>query len=349
MTVSPTGDPVERARRLLLDGGPDLLGSAGPFEVTVVATEERPDSTLRRIRLADGLRSRSFYLKTLRTTPATRPGQLAAVTAEHRVLVDLHERFASLAPLSVVKPVACLPESFSLLTEEAAGRGLNLLLSSPNPIRPDGRLRRHTDLCRLAGAWLRHFHAMTAPPAGGRYDVSEIFGYCEERLRLMLSQPGGGLDLDTALALERHVRRLASRVTAPELELVGRHNDFRPENVVTDGRSLTLLDFTGFTYGPRLYDFMKFWLRLENLSQGLLPRRRRAAALQAAFHEGYGPAVDPRSPLADLLRVAYAIDKISEAVDPTLPRPPWSRRLVMANWYRSQRQWLWRVAQGDSP
>lgn len=345
-TAALSGDPLEEARRLLLDSGREHLGTGGPFQATVVATEERPESTLRRIRLTDGVRIRHFYLKTLRATAVTRAEQLAAVTAEYRVLRHLHERFVPLAPLAVVKPIACLPECLSLLTEEAAGRRLNLVLSAASPLRPSRQLRRHEDLCRLAGEWLRHFHSIMATT--GRYDVSEIFGYCEARLQLILSRPGGGLDLDTALVIERHVRRLASRVTPAELELVGRHNDFRPENMLTDGRGLTVLDFTGFTSGPRLYDFMKFWLKVENLSQGLLPRRRRAAALQGAFRDGYGSAADPRSPLAELLRVAYAVDKISEAVDPALPRPPWSRRLVMAHWYRSQRQWLCRVAQGDA-
>jgi len=345
-STAVAADPVQWACRFLVASGRDHLGTDGAYRAAVVATEERPESTLRRIRLGDGSRSRHFYLKTVRATPETTAAQVAAVTTEYRVLATLHEHFRSLSPLSVVKPIACLPEGLSLLTEETVGRPLNLVLAGTNPLRGAGNLRRHADLCRLAGAWLRHFQAITATPSRARYDVAEILGYCEARVQLMLSRPESGLDLDTALAVERHVRRLASRVGSAELELVGRHNDFRPANMLTDGRSLTVLDFTGFTSGPPLYDFMKFWLKLEDLSQGLFPRRRRAAALQAAFREGYGP-VDLGTPLAELLRYAYAVDKLSEGVDPALPRPPWSRRPVMAQWRRSQRQWLRRMAQGD--
>jgi hypothetical protein len=349
-TVASTGpviaDPVEWACRLLVEGGREHLGTGGPYRAWVVATEERPESTVRRVRLEDGNRTGHFYLKTVRATPDTAAEQMRAVAAEYRVLADLHAHFQPLSPLSVVRPIACLPEALSLLTEEGAGGRLDRVLAGTNPIRAAGALARHGDLCRLAGSWLRHFQTVAVGPRQGLYDVSEIFGYCEARLQLMLSEPESGLDLDSALAIERHVRSLAGQVSSAELGLVARHNDFRPANMLTDGRSLTVLDFTGFTSGPRLYDFMKFWLKLEDLSQGLFARRRRASVLQAAFQDGYG-GIDPESPLAKLFRYAYAIDKLSEAVDPTSPRPPWSRRAVLAQWRRSQRQWLCRVAKGE--
>jgi len=298
------------------------------------------------ISVGDDRTERRFFLKTLHGGAATHSQRRRAIAAEYDTLLRLRESFADSSHLTVVRPVACFPEDLSLLTEEWRGRpgdtvlGGGRLLSS----RPDRKGGQY--LCGLAGEWLRLFQSFIVPTTRAPFDLSQLFAYCDERLKIIVDSRNGGLDARTASGLTRRLDDLARDVGPEELSLVARHNDFRPENMLTDGVRLAVLDFTGITWGPRLYDFMKFWMKLEDLGAPPFGRARTARFLQAAFVEGYGH-VEVRSPLALLIRAAFTLDKLSEAVDPDLPRPSLSRRPAMMLWYRLQRRRLLAFLQGE--
>jgi hypothetical protein len=103
---------------------------------------------------------------------------------------------------------------------------------------------------------------------------------------------------------------------------------------VTDGARIAVLDFTGFTHGPALYDFMKFWMKLDDFRFGPFFGATRVAGWQAAFTEGYGGG-DLGGPLARFLALANRLDKLSEALDgPAARRSP--RGLLARRWYDGQ-------------
>lgn len=345
--AAPPIPSVQRACQILVGDGHRHLGVQGPFTATPVAVEQRPDSAIHVIRLAAPTAERRFFLKTLRSTPGARQETVTALMTEYRVLTDLRARFAPFPRLDVVKPVACLPDDLSLLTEEFPGRTLETFLRHRPLFRPSAQSQDAVRLCRLTGEWLRRFQEFTAAGDGAAFDVFELFAYCDERLRIILDSRDGGLDRRIAAATIKHLERLAAGIPRADLALVGRQNDFRPENILTDGTRVVVVDFTGFRPGPRLYDFMKFWMKLEDLGSWPAGRRRVTARLQQAFREGYGPAVNLSSPLAAFLRVAYMLDKISEAVDPDLPPARLGRRFVMSRWYRTQRQRLHQIVYGS--
>jgi len=337
---------LERACQTLVADGYRHLGVDGPFTAKAVAVQQRPDSTIRVIRLVAPAATRQFFLKTLRSTPGTRPEILTALMTEYRVLTDLTARFAPFPELGVVKPVACLPDHLSLLTEEFQGPTLETRLRHRPFFRSSERSEDAVRLCRLTGKWLRHFQDFTGAGKGAAFDLSELFAYCDERLRIILDSRDGGLDRGTAAATVKHLERLAAGIPGADLAPVGRQNDFRPENILTNGTRVVVVDFTGYCSGPRLYDFMKFWMKLEDLDSWAVGRWSVTATLKEAFREGYGLGVDPSSPLVEFLRVAYLLDKISEAVDPDLPPAPLSRRFIMGRWYQTQRKRLHQIVYG---
>lgn len=340
---------VKRASEFLAREGCRLLGVNGPFQTSVVRVEPRTDSTIYVLRLTAGGEERRFYLKILHSTPAARGEQVGSVAAEYRILLHLWECFAPFANLGVVKPVTWMPQDLSLLTEEFAGQKLDAVLTQALRFPSRRSIEHAGHLCRLTGEWLRRFQSFSAPGDISYFDVSELFAYCDERVRIIYDSPDGGFDRHDSIAITRHLEKLASEIGHADLSLTGRHNDFRPDNILTDGTRIVVLDFSGFTYGPRLYDFMKFWMKLEDLTSGPFGRKRACAEVQQAFLEGYGLRVDLSSPLVRLLRMAFALDKISEAVDGELPRTRLSRRLLMNRWYRAQRQWLRQAIDGKAP
>jgi len=341
---APPASALDHTFRLLSGEG----GGARPTApARVVARRRRPDSTIHVISVGEGGSARRFYLKTLHVGAATHSERRQAIVAEHETLRRLRESFAGEPHLTVVRPVACFPDDLSLLTEEWPGRSVDAVLGGGRLPASGPRRKRRRELCRLAGEWLRHFQSFTATTAPAPFDLSQLFSYCDERLRIIVDSRRGGLDARVASDLTHRLHDLARDVGPEELTPVGRHNDYRPENMLTDGARLAVLDFTGITTGPRLYDFMKFWMKLEDLSAPPFGRRRSLGGLQAAFLDGYGHPLDLRAPLALLIRAAFALDKLSEAVDPDLPRPSLTRRPAMAFWYRLQRRRLLAFVQGE--
>jgi Phosphotransferase enzyme family len=333
-------DVVECARRALWEEGSGPRAEAGGPRAIVVGVRERPDSTIRIIQVGEVPDRPRFFLKTLRATPQTRAEKRDAIMTEYRILATLREQFAGLPYLTVVRPVACFAEELSLLTEEWPGRGLDTVLGGVGGVRGRKRREETARQCELAGEWLKHFQSFTVPEEPRTFDLAELFQYCEERLNLVRGAGARQLDGDTAVRVRRRLERLAVDVDRGELAVSGQHNDFRPENMLGDGSRLALLDFTGFRHGTRLYDFMKFWLKLEDVEGSVFGRGREVSELQTAFRAGYGLGADPRGPLGMLIRAAFVLDKLSEAVDPDLPRAPLGRRAVLNQWYRRQRRWL---------
>lgn len=341
---APSVSALDRARRFLSG---EAAGAQAIAPTRLVASRRRPDSTIHLISVGDDRSERRFYLKTLHLGSGTHSQRRQAIAAEYDTLLRLRESFAGTPHLTVVRPVACFPDDLSLLTEEWPGRPVDTVLGGRRLLPWRHNRKGGQDVCGLAGEWLRLFQSFIAPTARAPFDLAQIFSYCDERLKIIVDSRHGGLDARIASGLTRRLDELARDVGPEELSLVARHNDFRPENMLTDGVRLAVLDFTGVTWGPRLYDFMKFWMKLEDLAAPPFGRVRTARSLQAAFADGYGHRVELRSPLALLIRAAFALDKLSEAVDPDLPRPSLSRRPAMSFWYRLQRRRLLAFVQGE--
>ena len=322
--------------------------SDGPCTTRVVAVQSRSHSTATVIELRGGRERRRFFLKTLSITEANRDLKRAQIAEEHRVLEDLSLRFQPYDDLGVITPVACWPDRLSMLTEEFPGEKLSARIGRSKRFRSPAVAGQVTDLCRRVGRWLGLFQAFTKPMDGGASDVGALLAYCDRRLARLGASPASGIHgLDRALV--RYLERSAGAVSPADLLPVGCQNDFRPDNIMTDGRAIAVLDFTGFTEGPALYDFMKFWMKLEDFKHGLMFREAVVAGWQQAFREGYGAPVDLDGPLCRLLQVANVLDKMSEFVLPA--RSGYQlRRLVLASRHRAHVAWLRRVIEGgDRP
>lgn len=317
-----------------MSDGERHLGVAGPFSAAVVDTRHRAHSVIHVIRLSSARGAEGgFYLKTLNATAASRERKLQECATEYRLLEDLSGLFARSDRLGVITPVACWPDDLAFLTEAFPGRNVELVLRDlvrrfwSRPARHEAE-----ELCRRAGMWLATFQSHTGRLAPTAVDVDELMAYCELRVEKIQASPSSLFDPPFAKAVIRHLETLATRFSASERQAVGRHNDFRPDNMLAGQGRLLVVDFTGFTYGPRLYDFMKFWMRLEYMAFGPVPVGGAIDGLKAAFAEGYGHRVDLGTPMARFLRIANVLDKIWALADPA-PRP-FLRRLLEGRWHR---------------
>ncbi len=307
-----------------------LRGMKEAARIRVVREQSRPTSIVQLVEIdAGAVAPRRYYVKTLHATPETRELQLARVRAEFAILQELDKRFAPLGLLGVVRPVALLADDLTLVTEEFPGESLDTIINRLRPWRTGSPRRRVAELLDGVGCWLWHFQEFTTR-LGERYDVAELFDYCDDRLRLLVDSPRSGLSPSRARSILGRLAYLGAQVDGIDLEVAGRHNDFRPEHVIVGDDRLVVLDFTGFTRGPRLYDFMKFWMRLEYKASGVFGPSRELAYMHDSFRRGYGRWVDADAPLARLLRGSNLLDTMTDLAEAP-PRP--GRRLLDRRWY----------------
>jgi hypothetical protein len=324
---------VERACALLEQEGRRFLPENGGVCATVLSVHRRTQSTICVIALRNARTEKRFYLKTLNLNSNGRAAKIQAATTEYQVLQKLTARFAPYPQLGVVRPAASMPEDLSLLTEEFAAQKLNVVLDRASRFFQRGaETERSLLLCQLAGEWLRRFQTFTSPDPASAYDPSELLAYCDERLRIIMTDRRQRMARERAAAITRHLERLIDRLEPAELRLTGRQNDFRPDNMLTRDGKLVVLDFTGFTYGPPLYDFMKFWMRLDYLKFGPTAATAKVERMKGAFAEGYQYPVNLQSPMARLLRLANILDKMSELVE--MRSAGLARAILERLWYR---------------
>jgi aminoglycoside phosphotransferase (APT) family kinase protein len=316
--------------------GPQYLSPAAPCRARLVSVSRRSHSLIGVIELLGPKGSRRFFVKTLRTNPENLALKRRQLEREFSLLEELALRFEPHPRMSVIRPVRGWPEHVSMLTEEFRGETLERFLSHARRFPTPRATKRSAALCYRVGRWLALFQGFTKPPDSTLFDPSDLVRYCERRLRILADAESRHPAYRAPADLLRRAEGLAAAVEPAECLQVGRQNDFRPDNILTDGESVAVLDFTGFTYGPPLYDFMKFQMKLEDLVRGFMLRPRAVEAWQTAFAEGYGTAVDLRSPLARLLRIANILDKMSELALGDVMDPSASPRRRQVAHYRAR-------------
>lgn len=223
-----------------------------------------------------------------------------------------------------------------MLTEEFRGETFERFLLLARRFPTPRASRRAATLCYQVGRWLSLFQGFTKPLDSTLFEPLDLVRYCERRLRILADSEARDSAYRAPASVLQRAEQIAAAVKPAECVRVGQQNDFRPDNILTDGERVAVLDFTGFTYGPALYDFMKFQMKLEDLRLGFMLRPRAVEALPAAFAEGYGTPVDLRSPLARLLRIANILDKMSELALGGMKLPSSSRRRRQFAQYRAR-------------
>ena len=187
------------------------------------------------------------------------------------------------AGLAAVAPVGYLAAANAVVTERLDAVPLRSRLGSL-----PGAERRHAEVLRRAGAWLRLYHEQAAGARPGRLDGCALAAEREG----LAARPGAA-----GAALQRRLASAAARFRERDgvAAVVGpAHGDFNLANVLVtpDGR-VAGLD-PNLVPGPVLEDAAKFLtdLRLRRVrlvTRGRLGRRALAVG-EAAFLEGYGVA-----------------------------------------------------------
>jgi hypothetical protein len=280
--------------------------------VELVESSGRPASTVFQIRVQVDDGPRLFWVK-------VRPsGSLGTGEDEYKFLKKANDAFGQDGELSVVRPVAYLPDFDAVVTENVEGHPLHSLvkrslnrLTAPFAVLED--FERHFVRC---GAWLAKLHEHTLSPVE-RFDPHVLHRYVDARLAYLESR--GAID---RVLRERTVAYLNSLLVSAEADALLRvwtHGDYAPYNVVVSPRRLSVInpDIGGYfadlgNYCSRYEDIVHFYRFTQSMSMAsslIAPRVRQRLA--TSFLEGYtdagGPVLSERSAAFRAFRLKYEL------------------------------------------
>jgi Phosphotransferase enzyme family len=206
---------------------------------------------------------------------------------------------------SVPHVVACFPDLLALVTERAAGDGLERVVMRLGLFRS----RKAFDATRLAlervGGWIRRFQA--GVPVRNPAFRKNYREYLDIRLRALAALRRGGFTEDHRRALLTFFDRHEQRLAADDLALVAIHADLCPANVLVRDTGVTVLDFAMSSDGNKFVDLAHVDFHVK-----LLARRWRlppavVRKLENALLQGFDPALRSDVPLFKLMRLQHMV------------------------------------------
>jgi aminoglycoside phosphotransferase (APT) family kinase protein len=207
----------------------------------------------------------------------------AKAQLEYETLRRLSEAFASIPGCSVARPIAYFSEYKAVVTEKADGKNLHTLLNRPlrSLLRIDAK--KGMEWCYQAGRWLRKFQEVTKRPEKEKFASESFRGEVEG-----LAKRCGTLGFSplSARRILSWARSELERVGEPELQVVGQHPDFQPQNILVTSNGITVLDFTSFKYGNRYHDVACFLTFLDSRLKHPLFSKAQIHRLREGFLRG---------------------------------------------------------------
>lgn len=249
---------------------------------------------------------------------------------EYRVSCEIKSAFPETGELRTVTPVAFIEAVQGFATWAVAGANLEALLRR-SCRRVGGSLAAARRYCALAAAWVTRFHRLpTAHTAAEARTLLDT--YYDDRLETLAQISASGIGAETAADIKGCLIRLADRAVT-DSRIVLCHNDYSPHNMLVDGSTLYVLDYSFAGPGLPEFDVACFWHKLEDMRGGLLVSNARVAALQDAFT---GALDRPFDPSDAAFRLGLARLVLSKMITILRSPPQRAGRRRVARW----RRWL---------
>jgi thiamine kinase-like enzyme len=259
-------------------------GEQEPPRIISTSMEHRRLSDLARVTLQLDTCSTEIYVKFHKHPHSPDERVRAKAQLEYETLQWLSEAFTSVPGCAVVCPIAYFSEYKAVVTKKAEGTSLYAWLNRPLHRLLGIDRTRVEGWCCQAGGWLRKFQELTAKGEQERFESGRFWGEIESILqrcdRLGFSRP-------FRERIGAWLKSELDRLGEPEVEVVGQHPDFHPQNILVASKGITVLDFTSFRHGNRYHDVASFLTFLDSRLKHPFFRPAQIDHLRANFLRGY--------------------------------------------------------------
>lgn len=286
---------------------------AGPAKFEILNHYARPYSEVIHVQVQTHANTQRVFIKIYKPS-ASEPN--STQTLQERVAADyaetarVYQGMSAHAGLKVVRPVACFPEHFAIVTEEAIGETLDALLKKRAAWHSSNRADELSNIFARIGAWLKAFQSVGT--VRRPLSLTEMREYWDERLRKIVASPRIQFDEENRRALFSYFDTRTAEIPAAELIEVNIHADFCLENILVDGDKITVLDFTTGTTGSTLHDLSHLFMHLELLKSKPWMRTSLVNQLQKTLLSSFEPRLTQSEPLFELLVMQQVICRLCD-------------------------------------
>lgn len=319
-TVRPDIRPA--SERLLAEG--TRYFESPVVHVEPVGTLERVFSTLERLRIDTSASTRIVYVKRFRAARGEGDEQLRRrVVREYTQTRRAYEGLRPVDGLTAIRPLAVFPDLHVFVAEEARGETLQSLVK-----RGALRFARRRDIEDLAhvvgrtGRWLRAYQSLETH--GAPMSLDDAREYVRVRMDRLCDRDRAVFHAGDHDRMLRAFDRWAAPLDSDDLAAVPLHADFNPENILIDGETVAVLDFSEAHLGLRLADVVHLYLHLERLKTRVRFSPSVIAVLQRQLLDGYGEPDMLATPLGRVLALQQAAAYLLLIANHCPPQVAWA-------------------------
>jgi glycosyltransferase involved in cell wall biosynthesis/aminoglycoside phosphotransferase (APT) family kinase protein len=254
------------------------LGAVG---IGIRRLHERTEAYVAEVALSDGAAKRDVVVRQHRSSDPAE--SLKRAQNEFEVLTTLAGSMGDSVPrlLMFDEPNA------AIVVERADGMSLAGIMREG---RKRGRIQRVRVALRKIGTWLRLLQQHTRRDDDGRYVLTAIVLLAIRDLELAAA--GDRLLRRHYSWIRDRLRELESRAVDEPMPVVGRHGNFRPDNIFIGERRVDVIDFSGFREGLPVEDVAELLVHTELAFATPVLRRRHLAHLQREIVNGFDTRAD---------------------------------------------------------
>jgi Ser/Thr protein kinase RdoA (MazF antagonist) len=209
----------------------------------------------------------------------------------------------------VVRIIACLPDHFALVTEEAEGVRLDRLFRQLALVRTKARTERVQRALTQVARWIRDFQA-GVPVVKTR--VRDYRRYIDIRLQEMIARQQAWFGEADRAAVLAFFDAQHARLRSDDLALVPLHGDLCPSNILARDDGVTILDMATSDDGTRYHDLTHLLFHVELAGRRFGFGRTLVQRLTRALLDGFEPGLDSSTPLLRILLLQHAICHLAD-------------------------------------
>jgi hypothetical protein len=265
------------------------------------------------------------------------------VKREYEAIRLVYDGFKGHPCFSRLKPIACFPEMFTVVTEECPGEVfLRLLEREGRFYRSSRRLERLVRYCHDVGRWLSIFQDFTRVNPEERFNIDSMIEYVDIRLKHLVESPPVSFNPVLREQIIRYFEFQKQAIESKDLALSGIMGDFCPANILVDEKGITVIDLAMYGRGSTLHDLSHFYQHLGYLLHKIIFTKEVVSRLQKALLDGYRNGFDETTPLFRLFQVQHILCRMVSSAKKwnNLPR---IKQLFHRRVWRLHMDWLSRT------
>lgn len=268
---------------------------------------ERPFSIQRVYKLSGAQRSQKVYIKIYKNAYNKSPEKFnATIARDFETNLFWYEKLAQYQEFSTIKPLYYSIPLKAIVTEEAEGKNLGELVAAQLRFRPAAEtVELLQTYMHKAGRLLHVLQSfeIEAPP----YRLQDLVEDIDSRMREFVRHPRAKFDQGLRQRILAFYEANMEAACARSLRMTYLHRDFMMGNLLVNGETIVVHDFSRIFTGPCLHDLTRFWHHLELLKYKPIYSQAAVSGLQRAFLAGYGMEAGPEDLLFKFFLIRHYI------------------------------------------